>query len=88
MANKKIPDLRMRVRIRDESLRLEMLSMKPKQRAEYIERAIFFYKQMNDGSIAKDIAQLITGELKKNGVAVKPETVSNPVTGFMKKFGV
>ncbi len=74
----------MRVRIRDETLRLEMLAMKPRERAAYIEKAISFYKQLNNGDLVKGLSQLLEREKPNN----EEKATTNPVTGFMKRFGV
>ncbi len=73
----------MRVRIRDETLRLEMLAMKPRERAAYIEKAIIFYKQLNNGDLAKGLSQLLEREKPS-----EEKKMSNPVMGFMKRFEV
>ncbi len=80
------PEYRLRIRIRNDALRTRLVAMEPIRRSEYIETCLLFYEQFHSGAVAQDIARLVSAQLQQQGIAVKPETVSNPVTSFMKGF--
>ncbi len=82
-----IKEYRLRIQIRDDALRSRLLTMVPRVRSDYIETCLLFYERFNSGGVAEDIARLVSAELKHQGITVKPETVTNPVTNFMKAFG-